>query len=575
MEAPVFGSTLSCEHDDDSFLAMNSNRCCDNSIEELLESFVAFTESRYMNAGEILVVLIDQYEAKCFNKSPILDKLRDLKTKCDLLYEKVEMGFDDGLESTPMISNKETSSLQCPVSICLTEDDTEDNVVKLGWNITASRSAQNTINPIRRIVDRCKLHPNPQKSLISLSIGDPTTYGNMLPPTEASEAVNEAFAKPTSHGYVPACGMEEARSAVAKLWSRDGFVLDSKDIILTSGCSHALEMCFNCIADPNDNILLPQPGFSLYLTLCLSLNIEPRFYRLIPEKNWEVDLKSMEAAINKKTKAIVVNNPSNPCGAVYSAEHLQKIIDLCEKYRLPIIVDEIYADMVFPGNKFCFMGPLSKNVPILSCGGLAKRYICPGWRVGWIAMYDRNDSFKKFIRPGLLDLSSCILGPNSVIQAALPNILANTPETYFEGIMSQIETNARICYETLSKAPGLKPIMAQGTMYMLIEIDTATFDDVDNDAVFFTKLYNEQSISCLPASVFGAVNFFRVVLTVPTDKAREACERIVQFCINHQKAKDTPAPSIPQSFSKLLEDEGLVNPEESILPFHTKSSKYK
>ncbi|CAF4125466.1 unnamed protein product, partial [Rotaria magnacalcarata] len=112
MEVPVFGSTLSCEHDDDSFLAMNSNRCCDNSIDELLESFVAFTESRYMNAGEILVALIDQYEAKCFNKSPILDKLRDLKTKCDLLYEKVEMGFDDGLESTPMISNKETSSLQ-------------------------------------------------------------------------------------------------------------------------------------------------------------------------------------------------------------------------------------------------------------------------------------------------------------------------------------------------------------------------------------------------------------------------------------------------------------------------------
>ncbi|CAM2714276.1 unnamed protein product [Rotaria socialis] len=485
-------------------------------------------------------------------------------------------------------------------------------ICKKEWNAKASRSARKTINPIRRIVDRCKLLPNPGKALITLSIGDPTYYGNMLPPIEASEAVNEAFAKPTSHGYLPSCGMEEAREAIAKLWSRNGHVLDTKDIILTSGCSHALEMCINGVADPGDNILIPQPGFSVYITLCESLHIEPRYYKLKPEQNWELDLDDLETAINSKTKAVLVNNPSNPCGAVYSAEHLKQIIDICEKHRLIIIADEIYADMVFPGNEFHFMGVLSQKVPILSCGGLAKRYICPGWRIGWIAMHDRMNILKESIQPGLLDLSSRILGPNSVMQAALPKIVANTPQKYFDNIISQIQNNAEISYKVLSTAPGLKPIMPQGAMYMLdasestvdasdqsreVGLDPTAYDDVENDTVFFTKLFNEQSVSCLPASVsehmsitifnyylkcilgrekvFGMPNYFRLVLTTPYDKTQEACERIVEFCHEHKQITNPDQLRASKDITRWeVRAEGLAQSEESILPFYTNSKRY-
>ncbi|CAF1007375.1 unnamed protein product [Rotaria sp. Silwood1] len=402
--------------------------------------------------------------------------------------------------------------------------------------IQASRSARNTINPIRRIVDRMKISPNPAKEMISLSIGDPTHYGNMLPPVEALEAIVQSVQLPTSHGYAPSFGTLDARKAVAQFWSRSNYTLKPENVILTSGCSHALEMCIDCIADSGDNILLPRPGFSLYVTLCQSLGIETRFYNLIPDENWQVDLTHLESLIDNRTRAVLVNNPSNPCGAVYTEEHLRKIIHICERHHLPIIADEIYADMVFSNDTFHFLGLLSENVPILSCGGLAKRFICPGWRVGWIVIHDRHNLFKDTIQPGLIDLSSRILGPNSVTQAALPHILSETPDSYFDDILNQLQSNAEYVYHSLLDAPGLHPIMPQGAMYMLIRINPSDYNDIENDKDFFTKLICEESISCLPASVFGIDNFFRIVLTTPTDKTEEACQRIVEFCRRHAKS---------------------------------------
>ena len=103
----------------------------------------------------------------------------------------------------------------------------------------------------------------------------------------------------------------------------------------------------------------------------------------------------MEQLIDKDTVAIVVANPSNPCGSVYSKQHLLDILAVAEKHFLPIIADEIYNDLVFKGQHSYQIASLSKNVPILSCGGIGKKYLVPGWRVGWILIHDRNDRFKK------------------------------------------------------------------------------------------------------------------------------------------------------------------------------------
>lgn len=102
----------------------------------------------------------------------------------------------------------------------------------------------------------------------------------------------------------------------------------------------------------------------------------------------------MENLIDDKTVAILVNNPSNPCGSVYSREHLENTIRLALKYKLPIIADEVYGDMVFPGYEFYYMAELSDEVPILSCNALSKRFILPGWRFGWIAIHDPKNHLK-------------------------------------------------------------------------------------------------------------------------------------------------------------------------------------
>ena len=114
-----------------------------------------------------------------------------------------------------------------------------------------------------------------------------------------------------------------------------------------------------------------------------------------PDKQWEADLDHMEKLIDANTVAIVVVNPSNPCGSVYSKQHILEILAVAERHFLPVIADEVYAGLVFSGSKFYSIASLSQNVPVLSCGGMGKKYLVPGWRVGWILIHDKNDILKK------------------------------------------------------------------------------------------------------------------------------------------------------------------------------------
>ena len=118
-------------------------------------------------------------------------------------------------------------------------------------------------------------------------------------------------------------------------------------------------------------------------------------HTLQPEQSWEADLEHAATLVDDRTRCMIVNNPSNPCGSVYSKKHLQEILGFASKVFLPIIADEIYGDIVFEGNEFVPMATLTSEVPILSVGGLAKQNLVPGWRMGWICIHDRNELFKQ------------------------------------------------------------------------------------------------------------------------------------------------------------------------------------
>ncbi|CAH2066998.1 unnamed protein product, partial [Iphiclides podalirius] len=355
------------------------------------------------------------------------------------------------------------------------------------WDVRASTLARNTHNLIRSIVENLQVEPNPSKPFIALSVGDPTTFGNLNPPEQVIQAVRESVELHTSRGYGPAKGHQEAREAVVEYSAHQGDITP-EDVILCSGCSHAIELVISVLADSGQNIIVPRPGFMIYKTLAEGLGIVIKYYRLLPDEQWKVDLDDLENQIDEDTAAIVVINPSNPCGSVYNKEHLNEILDIASRNRVPIIADEIYEHFVFSG---------------------------------------------KEVRKGLANISSRILGPSTLIQRALPAILRYTPQSFFDDVVLFIESQAKLAYEELRRAPGLRPIMPQGAMYMMVEIKISLFPEFKNELQFVETMVSEQSVFCLPGRCFEYPNYMRIVLTVPEEILREACQRLIIFCKDH------------------------------------------
>lgn len=404
------------------------------------------------------------------------------------------------------------------------------------WSIRASDFSLNTHNPIRSIVDGLKIEPNKEKSMIALSLGDPTTFGNLQPADEVLTAMKKVIDDGIYNGYGPAVGFIEARQAVAEYSLHQGEDITANDVILCSGCSCALDLAIAVIANESQNILIPRPGFSIYKTLAEGFGVECRSYNLLPEKSWEVDLKHMESLIDVNTSAIIITNPSNPCGSVFSKQHILDILAIAEKHHVPIIADEIYEHFVFPGNEYHSVSSLSRHVPVLSCGGLTKRFLVPGWRMGWIIIHDRHNAFQQ-VRVGLNNLASRILGSNSLVQGALPMILKNTPQKFYDELVETLKSHADVAYEMLSAIKGLNPIMPSGAMYMMVGIEIEKFPEFNDELDFVQDLVKEQSVFCLPGKCFEIENYFRIVLTVPKEMMIEACDRIAEFCEHHYMKK--------------------------------------
>ncbi|EDV35072.1 uncharacterized protein Dana_GF22556 [Drosophila ananassae] len=405
-----------------------------------------------------------------------------------------------------------------------------------GWHVKSSKLALNTHNRIRNIVEALKIKPNPEKPMIPLSIGDPTTFGNLKAADETMKAVLHSLECGKFNGYAHTQGHEAARQAVAKYSAhqRPDGEIQSDEVVLCSGCSSALEYCILALADRGQNVLIPRPGFCLYHTLAEGLDIEVRYYDLLPDQQWRADLVQLESLIDENTAALLINNPSNPCGSVFDEKHLRQLIAICERHYLPIIADEIYEHFVFPGSKHLAVSSLTTEVPVLSCGGLTKRFLVPGWRMGWIIIHDRKQRLGEAVR-GLKNMCGRILGSNTIIQGALPEILTKTPQSYFDGVIDVLHSNASLAYKMLKQVQGLNPVMPNGAMYMMIGVSIERFPEFKDDTHFVQELVNEQSVFCLPGSCFEYPGYVRIVLTVPGLMIEEACARMAEFCERHYK----------------------------------------
>lgn len=394
----------------------------------------------------------------------------------------------------------------------------------------------NTNNPIRKIIEQLNIVPHKDFEMIPLSIGDPSVFGNFDPPKEAIEAVTSCLNAGNSNGYSPAIGTGEARRAVAKYMSQFfKYEPEIADIALANGASGALEFAISVIAERGDNILVARPGFPLYNVLAQGQGIDCKYYDLESDNNWEVDTDSLEDAIDENTAAVIFINPSNPTGAVFKRNHMQKLVDICEKYKVTIIADEIYAGMTYHGVEYVSFVELAKTIPVIHVGGLAKRFLVPGWRMGWTITHDPKNIFKNSLTIGIAKMSTRLVGPNKLIQSAMPKILGGTPESWHIEQNAKLGEAADMFYKGLKNALGLTPIMPDGAMYMMVKIDFSLYEDIKDDLTFVQQLVAERSVFCLPGSCFGSPKCIRVVITVPQSKIPEACERIADFCDSHKK----------------------------------------
>ena len=175
--------------------------------------------------------------------------------------------------------------------------------------------------------------------------------------------------------------------------------IDSNQVIIANGCSGALELALTALLDENSILLVPQPGFPLYTVIAESHGASTLAYRLDAHRNWQVDLLHLEEilqehALSQRIRGMVLNNPSNPTGAVYDRHHLRDVVTLCHQYRIPIVADEVYGDLVFgEGAHFVpvaqVASELGQVVPVITASGIGKQFLLPGWRVGWVVFHDK------------------------------------------------------------------------------------------------------------------------------------------------------------------------------------------
>ncbi|WWC73240.1 tyrosine aminotransferase [Kwoniella pini CBS 10737] len=426
--------------------------------------------------------------------------------------------------------------IQCQDALVAGPSKTITSKTEKQWNVRVSPSVNRSRNPIRETLASITANtPSSSKAPINLGLGDPTYYPLHSPPPAAIAAVEKAVLDGKSNGYLNGVGSSEARQAVVDYhmrWDQVQYSID--DVVLTHGVGQGLDLIFSVMIPPasveRSNILLPRPGFAQYTALLANLDAEVRYYDCLEENDWEVDVDMLNSLCDEETRAILINNPSNPCGSNYSREALQGILEIAEKHKIPIIADEIYGHMTW-SSPFVPLASLSTSVPIITLSGLSKRFLVPGWRFGWICLHDPL-GVASSLKKGIQCWGNRFMGPNSLIQAALPTILATEPEWY-DQVLSKIEVLAKIVHKGVSDAPGLSATFPSGAMYSFVKIEEGAFPALQDDVAFATALYNEQAVFVLPGMCFGMPGYFRVVLGTPADVMLDVIERLQEFCQKH------------------------------------------
>ena len=379
---------------------------------------------------------------------------------------------------------------------------------------------------IRDVVVEAQKLEKQGKKVIYLNIGDPLKY-DFSTPQHMINAIEQSWKK--SSGYADSMGLLEARKAVANEASKLKIPnVTEKDVIMTSGGSEGITMVIGAIMNSGENILTPTPGYPLYNAVVNYLQGELNEYELDESNDWQPNVDDMRSKINDKTKAIVLINPNNPTGSLYTKNTLKKVIDLAGEHNLPIFTDETYDKIIFDDDfEFNAVGSLSKDIPVVTFNTLSKNYLCPGWRVGWTIFSGPEEKISEYAE-SVKQLARARLSISNPMQYAVKPALEG-PQDHIKEMVAKLKKRRDLTYKRINEIPGLSCVKPRGAFYAFPKINFEV-----SDKKFVLDLLHQQQVLFVFGSGFGKLKepHFRIVFAASDDALNEGYDKLERFVNN-------------------------------------------
>lgn len=362
---------------------------------------------------------------------------------------------------------------------------------------------------------------------------DVVGFGTGEPDFNTPDNINMAGIRAICDGktkYTPAAGIIPLRKAIAQRLKEDcGVDYDYTQIVVASGAKHSVYIALAAITNPGDEIIIPAPFWVSYYEMVRMVGGTPVIIEAGEEQNFKITAQQLEAAITEKTKCLMLNNPSNPTGMIYSADELRAIADVCVKHDLYILADEIYYQLIYDGIEFTSIASLGDEVKerTLLVNGVSKSYAMTGWRVGYCAA---NKTLAKIMSNFL---SHSTGAPSTISQWASVEALTG-PQEGIEAIRLAFLERRDYIVKRINSIPGVSCIVPNGAFYVMMNIEqligkTLGGKLIENDDDFAVALLEKALVAVVPCSGFGMKNFVRWSYAASMENIEKGLDRLEKF----------------------------------------------
>lgn len=378
------------------------------------------------------------------------------------------------------------------------------------------------------VLDRCRQMEEDGIKIIKLNIGNLAAFG-FEPPDEVVQDMIHNL--PGAAGYTDSKGLFAPRKAVVHYTQQKNIAnVTVDDVYLGNGASELIALSLNALLNNGDEVLIPTPDYPLW-TACTALSGgKPVHYMCDEKSDWQPDLADIRAKITPNTRAIVVINPNNPTGALYSDEVLQSIVDVAREHGLIVFADEMYDKILFDGHTHTSIASFADDVFFVTFNGLSKAYRSCGYRSGWMVISGNKRMAADYIE-GLNTLASMRLCANTPGQLAIQTALGG-----YQSINELIAPEGRftrqrdLSHSLLTQIPGVSCVKPKGALYMFPKLDPKIYP-IKDDQQFALELLEMQRVLIVQGTGFNypTPDHFRVVFLPYIDILADAIDRMAKF----------------------------------------------